>query len=225
MKKVFFLLLLFVNIHSFAQRYAVCAMKEEGTWEYSTIEQRYQDFNEIFRVQGDVVLHSYVDDDDDDDPTIYRYNIEASQVLEAPTYVYYVPKRDVYISISFLNNGQILEINPFDIDNPGESAFDKWCTVYTPQTVQNGNVLPFVPQGNLGMFSGGGYSSPNNSGSTSSICKGCNGLGKCTTCDGKGKYWEEVGLFTGQDTKKLITCPVCKGTGHCGVCHGRGSIR
>mgnify|MGYP002678529065 FL=1 len=73
---------------------------------------------------------------------------------------------------------------------------------------------------------GSGYSSgsSSSSGRSSTRCRSCGGTGLCTTCNGQGGYWEEVGYLTGTPNKKYITCPVCRGTKHCGVCRGVGSI-
>ena len=56
------------------------------------------------------------------------------------------------------------------------------------------------------------------------LCPSCKGGCICSVCGGKGEYWIETGMFTGRDTKKLITCSTCKGTKHCGVCRGNGYI-
>lgn len=50
------------------------------------------------------------------------------------------------------------------------------------------------------------------------------GSRNCNTCGGAGKYWEEVGQYTGNSYKKKVDCPVCYGTGRCGTCHGKGSL-
>ncbi|MGM9846265.1 MAG: hypothetical protein ACI30K_08595 [Muribaculaceae bacterium] len=75
--------------------------------------------------------------------------------------------------------------------------------------------------------SGGYYSTPSNSSSSSSgrTCPSCHGRTTCNTCGGQGSYWEEVGTYTGTSTKKKINCPVCSGSGRCGTCHGQGIIR
>lgn len=68
-----------------------------------------------------------------------------------------------------------------------------------------------------------GYGSGSSSSNSHKKCGSCGGSGLCTTCNGQGAYWEEVGLFTG-GKKKYITCPVCRGNKHCGVCRGNGYI-
>lgn len=81
-----------------------------------------------------------------------------------------------------------------------------------------------------GMNSSGGYSAPNagydsssSSSSSHKKCGSCGGSGLCTTCNGQGGYWEEVGQLIG-GKKKYITCPVCRGTKHCGLCRGNGYV-
>lgn len=63
-----------------------------------------------------------------------------------------------------------------------------------------------------------------NSNSSSRTCPSCRGTRNCNTCGGVGKYWEEVGQYTGNSYKKKIDCPVCYGTGKCGTCHGKGCL-
>lgn len=70
----------------------------------------------------------------------------------------------------------------------------------------------------------GGNSFGSGSGSSSRACPSCRGTRNCNTCGGVGKYWEEVGQYTGNSYKKKIDCPVCYGSGKCGTCHGKGSL-
>ena len=70
----------------------------------------------------------------------------------------------------------------------------------------------------------GGNSFGSGSGSSSRACPSCRGTRNCNTCGGVGKYWEEVGQYTGNSYKKKIDCPVCYGTGKCGTCHGKGCL-
>lgn len=67
-------------------------------------------------------------------------------------------------------------------------------------------------------------SNNNSNGYSSRSCPSCRGTGNCNSCGGVGKYWEEVGLYTGRSQEKLVDCPVCRGTGRCGTCYGKGSL-
>lgn len=55
-------------------------------------------------------------------------------------------------------------------------------------------------------------------------CRGCNGTGHCSMCNGKGGYWNDAGYYVGKDIKTRTSCSSCNGTGQCKVCHGKGSI-
>ena len=72
--------------------------------------------------------------------------------------------------------------------------------------------------------SGSSFGNNNSSSSSSRTCPSCGGTGNCKGCGGQGKYWEEVGQFTGHSHEKLVDCPICGGTTRCGTCRGKGSI-
>ena len=97
--------------------------------------------------------------------------------------------------------------------------------------LENGNTrIWFVHHYNMSpSSSSNGYynNTPSNNGSNGSssrTCPSCRGSRNCNTCGGAGKYWEEVGQYTGNSYKKKIDCPVCYGTGRCGTCHGKCSL-
>ena len=75
----------------------------------------------------------------------------------------------------------------------------------------------------LNSSSNNSYGSGSNSSSSSITCRSCGGTGRCTGCSGKGKYWAEVGQYTGYYHEKETDCPICRGTGRCIECHGNGS--
>ena len=79
------------------------------------------------------------------------------------------------------------------------------------RTLPSGGVNPF---GNIG-------GSTNHSRKT---CSSCRGTGRCSGCNGQGKYWEQIGTYTGTDTRKYINCPICGGSGRCGTCRGKGRL-
>lgn len=83
---------------------------------------------------------------------------------------------------------------------------------------QYANTNPGLGGSSFGNSGSGSY------GSSSNTCPSCNGSGSCKGCSGVGKYWEEVGQYTGESYKKKVTCPVCYGTGKCGTCRGKGRI-
>lgn len=77
---------------------------------------------------------------------------------------------------------------------------------------------------NNGYNSGSYNTTPSDNRYSSRKCSSCGGTGDCSGCGGKGKYWQEVGQYTGHSTEKLIDCPICRGTGRCNTCHGSGSL-
>ena len=97
--------------------------------------------------------------------------------------------------------------------------------------LENGNTrIWFVHHYNMspsnssnGYYNNTPYNNGSN-GSSSRTCPSCRGSRNCNTCGGAGKYWEEVGQYTGNSYKKKVDCPVCYGTGRCGTCHGKGSL-
>lgn len=80
--------------------------------------------------------------------------------------------------------------------------------------------------GGGGGFSGGyGSSGGGSSYSSSQTCRSCGGSGRCTGCNGEGKYWVDSGLYTGSGSRTRVNCGSCGGSGRCRVCYGRGTIR
>lgn len=70
-----------------------------------------------------------------------------------------------------------------------------------------------------GTYDGGSYNSGSTSGSSNydrhkATCSGCNGLGTCRLCGGRGMV-----------NNNKSTCSRCHGTGRCISCHGNGFIR
>lgn len=108
-------------------------------------------------------------------------------------------KRDIIIS----KDGDDIAV-AYELTNSGNNN-------YTPSYNYQGGAM-------------GGYSgaSPSSSGRT---CAGCRGTGKCTSCNGKGWYYQETGYYTGNSRKEKTTCIICHGSGRCGTCHGNGTIR
>jgi hypothetical protein len=49
------------------------------------------------------------------------------------------------------------------------------------------------------------------------LCVVCDHTGKCPTCRGTGKYWNEVDGVDG-------VCPACLGSGKCFLCYGSGKM-
>lgn len=68
------------------------------------------------------------------------------------------------------------------------------------------------------------YPANNNTQSASRTCRGCNGTGLCTMCNGKGTYWNDTGYYVGKDIKTRTRCSACNGTGKCKVCYGKGTL-
>lgn len=73
--------------------------------------------------------------------------------------------------------------------------------------------------------SGSGTSSSTSSGSTSYEvhCIPCHGSGKCSKCNGKGKYYSDGHYGPNSSTlDRYVKCDRCSGSGKCSYCNGTG---
>lgn len=132
--------------------YHAHAAKEPGTMKYETFVEDDPDVY-IFELRGNYLIKS--DGEDDSSPTSYKYNSEVSKIMEAPSFLS-KDKWGDYVLISIADNGDIIEIDDFDPDNPSESAYDKWCFVYRPTSSSSKITPPSVSYGG-NSYSGNSY--------------------------------------------------------------------
>lgn len=116
--------------------------------------------------------------------------------------------------------GNLARINQYGFNDPTPECINKVLQVIRAREGMNSSSgYIIVPPASVD--NGSSSSSGNN---RRRLCPSCKGGCVCSVCGGKGEYWIETGMFTGRDTKKLITCSTCRGTKHCGVCRGNGYI-
>lgn len=126
----------------------------------------------------------------------------------------YIFKLETGIRMSFSYGYKNFKIktgyNDIDMERIPKEEYDMLVSNFN-RTLPSGGVNSF---GNIG-------GSTNHSGN---MCSSCRGTGRCSGCNGQGKYWEQIGTYTGTDTRKYINCPVCRGSGRCGTCRGKGKL-
>lgn len=72
---------------------------------------------------------------------------------------------------------------------------------------------------------GNSNGSSDNSNNNHVRCAGCQGTGMCSMCSGKGGYYIEPYIYSGDNTKVWKECSVCYGKKSCKYCWGRGCVR